>query len=307
LAPLRTDSDFESGGERCAAWLYLPEGDGPHPCVVMGHGFSAVREHRLDAYAEHFASAGLAALVFDYRHFGASGGEPRQLLDIRRQLADWRAAVAHARALDGIDRRRVAVWGSSFSGGHVIAVAAEDPAIAAVVSQAPFTSGLNAIAAGGARQAARLTLAGLRDLAAMLLRRPPHYLAAVGPPGSLAAMTAPEAEPGFRALDQGHSTWENRVAARVMLALGAYRPYARFSRLRQPVLVVVCDRDATTPPGPAVRAASRSPNAELVRYPVGHFEVYVPPQFERAVADQTEFLTRQLLGRTAGASVTAAA
>jgi uncharacterized protein len=132
----------------------------------------------------------------------------------------------------------------------------------------------------------------------MLLRRPPHYLPAVGPPGSLAAMTSPDAEPGFRALDPEDSTWRNRVAARVMLALGAYRPYARFSKLRQPVLVVVCDRDSTTPPGPAVRAASRSPNAELVRYPIAHFDVYVPPQFERTVADQTEFLTRRLLGRT---------
>jgi fermentation-respiration switch protein FrsA (DUF1100 family) len=299
LPAARTDSDFTSGGELCAAWLYLPEGEGPHPCVVMGHGFSAVREHRLDAYAEGFAAAGLAALVFDYRHFGASGGQPRQLLSIKRQLDDWRAAVAHARGLAQIDPNRVAVWGSSFSGGHVVAIAAEDPAIAAVVSQAPFTSGVSAIAAGGPKQALRLTLAGLRDAATVLLRRPPHYLAAVGPPGSLAAMTAPEAEPGFRAMDPGDSTWENRVAARVMLALGAYRPYARFSDLRQPTLVVVCERDATTPPGPALRAASKSPNAELVRYPVGHFEVYVPPQFERSVADQTDFLTRALLGAPA--------
>ena len=137
----RTDSPFRSDGLECAAWLYTPEGEGPHPCVVMAHGFSAVREQRLDAYAERFAAAGMAVLVFDYRHFGASQGEPRQLLSIARQLADWRAAVAHARNLPDVDARRVAVWGSSFSGGHVVAVAAGDPAIAAVVSQAPFTDG----------------------------------------------------------------------------------------------------------------------------------------------------------------------
>jgi pimeloyl-ACP methyl ester carboxylesterase len=262
----------------------------------MAHGFGSVREQRLDAYAERFAGAGLAALVFDYRHFGASGGQPRQLLSIGRQLDDWRAAVAHARGLEAVDPDRVAVWGSSFGGGHAVSIAAEDPAIAAVVSQAPFTTGLSAIAANGPKQALRLTLAGLRDAAAMVLRRPPHYLAAVGPPGSLAAMTAPDAEPGFRALDPGDSTWENRVAARVMLTLGAYRPYAHFSDLRQPTLVVACEHDATTPSGPAVRAATKSPNAELVRYPIGHFEVYVPPQFERTVSDQVEFLTRVLLG-----------
>ena len=109
----------------------------------MAHGFSGVREQRLDAYAERFAQAGMAVLVFDYRHFGASEGEPRQLLSIARQLEDWRAAVAHARSLEGIDTKRIALWGSSFSGGHVIATAAKDPDVAAVVSQAPYTDGFD--------------------------------------------------------------------------------------------------------------------------------------------------------------------
>lgn len=303
MAPERQDSDFASGGLRCAAWLYRPEGEGPHPCVVMAHGFSGVREQRLDAYAERFAAAGMAALVFDYRHFGASPGEPRQLLSIRRQLADWHAAVAHARNLPDVDARRVAVWGSSFSGGHVVAVAAADPAIAAVVSQAPFTDGPSVIAAGGVAQALNLTRAGLLDAVAMLTGREPAYLPAVGPPGSLAVMTAPEAEPGFAALDPASSTWVNRVAGRIALTVGAYRPYAKFAKLRQPVLVAVCDRDETTPAEPAVRAAERSPNAELVRYPVGHFEIYVDPLFETTVADQTDFLVRNLVGGAVPAAV----
>jgi pimeloyl-ACP methyl ester carboxylesterase len=262
----------------------------------MAHGFSAVREQRLDAYAERFAAAGMAVLVFDYRHFGASAGEPRQLVSIGRQLDDWRAAVSHARNLPDVDPRRVAIWGSSFSGGHVVAVAAGDPSIAAVVSQAPFTDGLSAIAAGGARQALKLTAAGLRDALGMLLAREPHYLPAVGPPDSTAVMTAPEAEPGFAALDPDDSTWVNRVAGRVALAVGGYRPYAKFRKLRQPVFVAVCDRDRTTPPGPAVKAAEKSPNAQLVRYPIGHFEIYVDPQFETTVGDQLDFLVRNLVG-----------
>ncbi len=221
----------------------MPEGQGPHACVVMAHGFSGVREQRLDAYAERFAAAGMAVLVFDYRHFGASQGQPRQLLSIARQLADWRAAVSHARNLPEVDPKRVAVWGTSFSGGHVVAVAAADPAIAAVVSQAPFTDGPSVIAAGGVRQALNLTAAGLRDGLSMLLRREPSYLPAVGPPGSVAVMTAPDAEPGFALLDPPGSTWENRVAGRIALAVGAYRPYAKFHKLRQPVFVAVCDED----------------------------------------------------------------
>ena len=116
----RRDVTFASGGDRCAAWVYVPEGEGPFACVVLAHGWSGVREQRLDAFAERFASAGYAAVVFDYRHFGASTGEPRQLLDIGRQLDDWRAAIAFARSLPEVDPQRVGLWGSSFSGGHVM-------------------------------------------------------------------------------------------------------------------------------------------------------------------------------------------
>ena len=104
-------------------------GGGPAPCIVLAHGFGALKEGRLDAYAERFAAAGYAALVFDYRHFGESEGEPRQLLDVRRQHEDWHAAVAFARGADGVDPERVALWGSSFSGGHVIHVAATTVAL----------------------------------------------------------------------------------------------------------------------------------------------------------------------------------
>ncbi len=268
----------------------------------MAHGFSGVREQRLDAYAERFAAAGLAVLLFDYRHFGASSGDPRQLVDIRRQLADWRAAIDFARSLDDIDPERIALWGSSFSGGHVVHVAASDDRVAAVVSQAPFTDGLSTIRAGGAPAALRLTAAAIRDGLGALGGHAPFYIPAVGPPGSTAVMATPEAQPGFRAIDPPGSRWENRVAARVGLFVGAYRPYSKLSKLRCPVLVVVAEQDTTTPAAPAVRAAQRSPNTELIRYPIGHFAIYVEPQFDRTVADQTEFLVRNLVGQPAAAA-----
>lgn len=293
--PARSEVSFESGGDTCAAWLW-GAGSEPAPCVVMAHGFSGVREQRLDAYAERFVEAGLVVLAFDYRHFGASSGEPRQLLDIRRQLDDWRAALAFARGLEGIDPARVALWGTSFSAGHVVAVAAGDAEVAAVVSQAPFTDGLSAIRAGGAPAAGRMTAAAMRDGLGALAGRAPFYIPAVGPPGSTAVMSSPEAEPGFRSIDPPQSSWQNRVAARIGLYVGAYRPFAKLSKLRCPVLVAVAEHDTVTPAAPAIRAAERSPNTELVRYPIGHFEIYTEPQFDRTVADQTEFLVRNLVG-----------
>src|SRR4051794_10437332 len=208
----RIDVSFPSGGERCAAWLYRPEGSGPGACVVLAHGFGGVRYARLDAFAERFARAGFTALVFDYRHFGDSEGEPRQLIDIGRQLADWRAAVAFARSLEGVDPDRVALWGTSFSGGHVAMIAAEDDRIAAAISQAPFMDGAATLRAAGVRNMLRMTVAGLRDEWRRVTRGEPYLIPLVGPPGSLAAMTSADAEPGYRALFSPGQEFSNAFA-----------------------------------------------------------------------------------------------
>lgn len=293
----RTDVTFDSWGDRCAAWLYRPcdAQEDKVPCVVLAHGWSGIREQRLDAYAERFSDAGLAALVFDYRHFGASEGEPRQLLDIRRQLADWAAAIAYARSLEGVDPERIALWGSSFSGGHVQATAARDRRVGAVVCQVPFADGLVNLAFLGIRETLRLTRAGLRDQIGALRGRPPHMIKSVGPPGSLAVMTSPDAEPGFRGLVPNETRWIDEVPARICLRLSAYRPGRQASRIGCPILYCIADQDAVTPPAPALEAAAAAPRGELRRYPVGHFELYVGSWFDRAIADQIEFLARHLL------------
>ncbi len=290
----RTDLEFTSDGGRCAAWLYRPEREGPLPCVVLAHGWTGVREQRLGAYAEGFADAGVAALVFDYRHFGDSDGEPRGLLDIRRQLDDWRAAVAYARSLDDIDPERVALWGTSFSGGHVMEIASSDHRIAAVVAQVPFADGLRNLPRLGVRQSLRLVFEGLRDQIGALAGRPPHMVASVGPPGSVAVMTTPDAESGFRAIDPDGSHWRNEAAARIALRVGSYRPGRHAGRIRCPILFAIAEDDAITPPDFALAAAARAPRAEIKRYPGGHFDPYLEPLFQRVLADQVGFLRRHL-------------
>ncbi len=290
----RSDVTFKSDGIDCAAWLYAPAGDGPHPVVVMAHGFSATRDQRLDAYAERFCAAGLGVLLFDYRFFGASGGEPRQLLDIRFQHADYRAAIAYARSLSWVDDSRVALFGSSFSGGHVIALAAADPSIAAVVSQCPFTDSFASLPKLGPANATRATVAALRDEVRARTARPPLYIPPIGPPGTFAVMSTPDAEVGFRAMTAPDSPWENRVAARIALQVVGYRPGRAASRLRCPALFCICDRDSVAPAARTDRLVSAAPRGEIKHYPVGHFDVYIGDAFEQAVADQTEFLVRQL-------------
>ncbi len=289
----REDVRFRSGDAECAGWLYRPDAaDGDSACVVLAHGFGGVKEARLDAYAERFAAAGHAALVFDYRHHGDSGGEPRLLIDIGRQRDDWRAAIAHARGLDGVDANRIVAWGTSFSGGHVVEIAAVDHRIAAVIAQSPFMSGVAALRSAGFAHNNRLTAAGLRDAFAALRGGEPYPIAVVGPPGSTAAMCSPDAEPGYLALFPPEYQWPNRFLPRGTLSLPAQRPHAKAKRLTAPLLVQVMTDDVVTPPAPARRAAAAAPRGELIEYPGGHFDIYVGEPFERAVGDQIEFIDR---------------
>ena len=287
----RAEVRIPSHGEQLAAYLYRPDGDGRVPCVVMAHGFSGTRDDGLPGYAEAFRDAGFAVVLFDYRYFGASTGQPRQLLDIAAQQDDYRAVIEWARRAEGIDPDRIVLWGSSFSGGHVLVVAAGDPRIAAVIAQAPYTDSLPVIRAMPPRNLVRAIGAALRDRAGAVLGRAPVLIPAAGAPGSFAAMTAAEALPGFTAMVSPESLWRNEVAARVMLGVPFFRPVRLAGRLSMPVLFCVCDDDATTPPGSTLTAARRTPRGQLLRYPYGHFAIYQDPQ---AKADQVAFLRRAL-------------
>jgi uncharacterized protein len=291
LSPAREDISFRSDGAECGAWLYRPTGDARGSCVVMAHGFGATREARLDAYAERFTAAGHHALVFDYRHFGTSAGEPRQLISIRRQRTDWRAALAAARDVDGVDPQRLVAWGTSYGGGHVIDLAARE-SLAAAIAQTPFTDGRATAAAIPPATALRLTAATLRDVAAAALGVTPRMIPLVGPRGSLAAMTAPGSEAGYKALYPPERPLRNEFLPRAAATMPFWIPGRRAGRVRCPLLVQVAREDAITPARSACRVAARAPRGELLTYPGGHFDMYLGNGFERAVADQLSFLDR---------------
>ena len=288
----RVEVRIPSHGEHLAAYLYRPANFGsPVPCVVMAHGFSGTRDDALPGYAEAFCDAGYAVVLFDYRYFGASTGQPRQLLDIAGQQDDYRAVIDWARHADGIDPERIVLWGSSFSGGHVIEVAAGDSRIAAVISQAPYTDSVPVIRRMPPGKLVRAIAAAVRDRAGAVLGRPPTLIPAAGPPGTFAAMTEADALSGFTAMVPPESLWRNEITARVMFSLPLFRPVQSASWLKMPVLFCVCDADTTTPPESTVKAAGRAPRGELRRYPYGHFAIYSDPQVK---ADQVAFLRRVL-------------
>ncbi|GAA4601944.1 alpha/beta hydrolase [Actinoallomurus liliacearum] len=290
---------FISDGTECVAWHY-PGRNGA--CVVMGAGGAVTKEPGTDPFAGPFHEAGFSVLAFDYRRLGESGGRPRQVLRMGEQLADWRAAIRFAATLPEVDPERIAIWGFSLSGGHIFRAAAGEPRVAAAIAQMPLADGLNATPKAGRHQRPsamlRFTGRGLLDAVGGLFGRPPLLVSLAGEPGTISMLTTPDGQDGDRALNPGnrYPDWPQVIAARSALRITLYRPSRHASRVRCPLLVVVCEQDQTAPPGPAIRAARRAPRGELVRLPGGHYAPFLDAH-EQALDAELSFLRRHLLDR----------
>lgn len=295
---------FDSGDSACAAWYY-PGTNGA--CVVMAGGMAVTKEPGTDPFAKRFHEAGFTVLAFDYRHFGESGGQPRQVMSIRQQRADWGAALERAAGLPGVDPARLAIWGFSSSGGVVIDVAAQRPAVAAAIAQTPLADGQaatrNALRHQRPLAALRLTGRGLLDALGSLLGRQPLLVALDGTPGTVAVLTTPDSVDSSAALDPDgqYADWTRAVAARSALRIAFYRPGRHASRVQVPLLVVVCDQDQSALADPAVRAARRAPRGELVRLAGGHYAPFTA-EHERVVEAELSFLRRHLMANPGDAA-----
>ena len=291
---------FLSGGTRCAVTVVRPDTASgvPTPAIVMAHGFGSPRALRLYAYAERFAAAGYAAVVFDYRGFGDSEGEPRQLLDVSMQHNDWKEALSFARSLPGIDADRIVAWGTSFGGGHVLTLAGRGEPLAAVIAQVPHVSGPAAVRATGIASSLRLAPYAMRDQVNALLGRKPVYVPLVARPGDLGIISTPDALPGVQQLivDSGLApdAYRQDVAARIGLKIGLYSPERVASKITCPTLVQIARNDAITPCAVAERAARRIPRATVRIYDCRHFDPYVEPAFTSIIADQLAFLSENV-------------
>ncbi|MGW0794641.1 alpha/beta hydrolase [Streptomyces sp. NPDC002692] len=287
---------FVSGDTTCSAWHYPGTNGG---CVIMAGGIAVTKEPASDLFAPRFNDAGFAVLAFDHRRFGESGGEPRQVVRLDDQLADWQAAIDFAAGLPDVDPDGISLWGFSLAGGHVFRVAADNPRLASAIAQSPLVDG-RAVAPDALRAMTPLALLrllgrGVADAAGGLLGRPPLLVPTAGVRGAVASVTTPDAMDGERALDpdRRHPDWERTVAARIVLRLGGYRPGLHAPRIRCPLLVVVCDQDLSALPGPAVEAAHNAPDAEVLHLAGRHYAPFLEAH-EEAVEAEIAFLQKQL-------------
>ena len=258
----------------------------------MAHGFGGERTARLPAFAERFEQHGYAVFLFDYRCFGDSEGAPTQLVSPWRQLQDWRAAIAHVRGLSGVDASRLVLWGTSFSGGHVVGLASEDHGVSAVMAQVPFTSGLGLMGQYGLRDVLRMSAAGLRDAVGALLGAGPAYYPVVAHAGERAILNTPECHDGYLRLFEEDSDWVNQVPARIALQMPWYNPALVAHRIECPALIIAGRDDSLIPVERVKAMATKIPLGEYHELPVGHFEPYVDDAFESNIKLQLDFLQR---------------
>jgi uncharacterized protein len=277
---MRRDIEFDAEGTILRGWLYLPENPaGRVPAVVMAHGFTAVKEMYLDTYAELFAASGLGAVVFDHRNFGASAGEPRGEIDPWAQIRDYRHAISFARTQPEIDPDRLGIWGTSYSGGHVLVVGALDRRVRCVVSQVPAISGYQAsLRRVQPAQVSALLEAFVADRERRFRGEPPAMRPVLPQqPGGPAVFTSADAIAFFREAARRAPTWGDEITLRSVEMAREYEPAAYIARVSPtPLLLVAVTDDTLTGTDLTLEAYERARQPKhLVLIPGGHFVPYV--------------------------------
>jgi pimeloyl-ACP methyl ester carboxylesterase len=269
----------------------------------MAGGAGVTKEPATDRFAARFHAAGYSVLAFDHRHLGGSGGSPRQLVRIREQLADWQAALECAASLPGVAAGKVAGWGFSLAGGHLLRLAArprDQHLLAAVIAQAPLTDG--AVSSPRALRhetpgvRARFPLIALRDLARGLAGREPLTVPLAGPRGAMAMLTTPDATDADRALNPGNAYpgWQQTIAARSVIPIALYRPGRTASRISCPLLAVISTGDQSVLAAPALKVTRRAPAGQILQIDGAHYAAFLD-QHETVVAAELNFLHQHLL------------
>lgn len=296
---MRKDVEFNADGVMLRGWLYLPEGtDEPVPAIVMAHGFSAVKEQYLDDFAEVFASSGFAALVYDNRNFGASDGEPRQEIDPILQVRDYRHAVTFVQTLPEVDGDRIGVWGTSFSGGHVLMIGAIDRRVKCVVSQVPSISGPEAALRRVRPDLVPNLLAAFdADREARFFGNPPKTIPVVAENETTPCMLPGKESWDFFSGSMARApSYRNEITLRSGEMAREYEPGSWVHRISPtPLLMIVADKDTVSPTDLALDAFERARHPKkLLLLSGGHFLPYVE-QFDRASNAAVEWFRERLM------------
>ncbi|MCE4603335.1 MAG: S9 family peptidase [Desulfurococcales archaeon] len=269
---------FPCGGEYCSGLLYLPSGDGPFPGVVMAGGLGIVKEIHADDYAGYWASRGVAVLSFDYRRLGESEGEPRLAIYPEDQLADYRCAIRYMRGREEVDGDRICLWGTSFSGAHVLSLLLFPPrGVRCGVAQVPIVYMHKTLEMHHGSISPLLWLAeeAREECCRGEYGKAVIPIASQNPPGLI---TSGEAVEYYMEQASRYKTMENKVTIDSLDRIIGYNPGYQAELVSKPILFIVAERDKTVPTGDVIEVASKvKVDKRLVRYMAGHYDVYKDP------------------------------
>jgi dipeptidyl aminopeptidase/acylaminoacyl peptidase len=291
---------FDSYGSRCEADLYLPTASKP-PVVVLAQGYAALRGFGTQGIIKALVDAGIAVFAFDYRGFGGSESmhnEERQLVDPHKQIEDYHAALRYVSTLKEVDAQRIGIWGSSFSGGHVISVAGSDWSrsfpLRAVVAQIPHCDSRSAYkhvglkkslgGAGNILKGALLASVGINHTVAVIAKPDDAHFAVLQHPGWY--------EDYMRMVDPA-ATWQNAIPSKSLLKCASYNPIDVARNITAPVLIVYGSKDQGIPVDDVQRTSNFIKNVEMFCFDGDHFDAYDGGAHHAAiVAKEVEFFRK---------------
>jgi uncharacterized protein len=296
---IKENVTFKSEKDYCAGWLFIPDNlQSPAPAIVMAHGFSLVKEAFLQRYAEYFCENGFIVLVFDYRYFGESGGEPRQHIEPYEQIKDYRNAITWIRQHELVDDEQIGIWGTSYSGGHVLHVASVDHRVKAVVAQVPTINGRKGAARKmGSEQLHHFINKLERYKEARYLTDDKQMMAVVSKTGP-SAQPHPDAYDWFMKCASIAPTWKNEITLESMEHYLEYNPASFIEFIAPtPLLMIAAMEDGITPPDLIIEAYEEWANEpkHLLQLPGGHFDVYDGFTFEAASEGALQWFVAHLM------------
>lgn len=280
---------WKSGDASVVGQLYVPEGDAPLPGVVLCHGFAGVKELLLPAYAQRFASAGFAALTFDYRGFGGSEGERGRIVP-EQQIADVLSAVEFLAAQPEVAKDRIALWGTSFGGANAVVAASRDPRVKCLAVQLTFANGERVVTGNMSdKEKAKF----LRTLTRMQEARAETGEETLVP--LVEMLTDPQSAAFFERF-ASHPALNIEVPMLTVAETIKHKPEEALVNLKVPLFVVGAGKDSVNPPEESLLLyqAANEPKSLLMLDDAAHYDLYEGPYFESVSARQVAWFTQHL-------------
>ncbi|EXA92197.1 alpha/beta hydrolase [Acinetobacter baumannii] len=280
--------------EMIAADFYIPKTNNKSAVIIMAHGFAGLRQFKLIQYAQRFAQAGYAVILFDYRYWGGSTGKPREMISINSQLEDWKTMIQYASTCKFIDNRRIVLWGTSLSGGYALSLASELKNIQAIMVQIPYVDGAETAKLYPLQRCPQALKLSSQDYMGSKMGLNPKRLPVVDQ-YKLCFMPTADSYYGYLSIVNPDYYWSGEVPARVFFNLMRYRPIQLVRQINIPVLFIAAQHDSLIPIESSREAATNiAPFVSYHEWDMKHFDIYHGSWFEKAVTTQLEFLHQHI-------------